>query len=113
MSDGIVEVATGTKPVRRFKRSKDARDLVLARSKFECEYEKCTGMPPDVDSQGKPILQVDHIEPLSKGGTDHPRNMIAICPNCHVAKTIGLNKKRIAKEFLRIVMQKEKVLSQH
>ena len=113
LSDGIVEVATGTKPVRRFKRSKDARDLVLARSKFECEYEKCTGMPPDVDSQGKPILQVDHIEPLSEGGTDHPSNMIAICPNCHVAKTIGLNKKRIAKEFLRIVIQKEKVLSQH
>ena len=98
--------------MRRFKRSRDARDLVIARSKFKCEYDKCTGMPPDVDSQGKPILQVDHIMPLSEGGSDRPSNMIAICPNCHVAKTIGLNKKIIAKEFLQIVNKKEKYLNQ-
>jgi 5-methylcytosine-specific restriction protein A len=68
-------------------------------------------MPPDVDSQGKPILQVDHIVPLSEGGSDRPSNMIAICPNCHVAKTIGFNKKRIAKEFLKIVGSKEQLLN--
>ena len=109
--DENVGTVTSTKPVRRFKRSREARDLVIARSKFLCEYDKCTGMPPDVDAQGKPILQVDHIMPLSEGGSDRPSNMIAICPNCHVAKTIGLNKKRITKEFLKIVNEKEKLLS--
>jgi hypothetical protein len=38
--------------------------------------------------------------------------MIAICPNCHVAKTIGQNRSRIAKEFKKIVLEKEKVLFQ-
>ncbi len=103
-------VISGNKPVRRYKRSKDARDLVIARSQFNCEYDKCTGMPPDFDAQGKPILQVDHIKPLSEGGSDSPSNMIAICPNCHVAKTIGLNRTRTAKEFLKIVSEKEKQL---
>ena len=111
-TDESVGVITGAKPVRRFKRSREARDLVIARSEFKCEYDKCTGMPPDVDSQGKPILQVDHIVPLSEGGSDRPSNMIAICPNCHVAKTIGFNKKRIAKEFLKIVGSKEQLLNQ-
>lgn len=111
-ADESVGVITGAKPVRRFKRSREARDLVIARSEFKCEYDKCTGMPPDVDSQGKPILQVDHIVPLSEGGSDRPSNMIAICPNCHVAKTIGFNKKRIAKEFLKIVGKKEQFLHQ-
>jgi 5-methylcytosine-specific restriction protein A len=110
-ADESVGVITGAKPVRRFKRSREARDLVIARSEFKCEYDKCTGMPPDVDSQGKPILQVDHIVPLSEGGSDRPSNMIAICPNCHVAKTIGFNKKRIAKEFLKIVGSKEQLLN--
>jgi 5-methylcytosine-specific restriction protein A len=111
-ADESVGVMTGTKPVRRFKRSREARDLVIARSEFKCEYDKCTGMPPDVDSQGKPILQVDHILPLSEGGSDRPSNMIAICPNCHVAKTIGQNKKITAKQFLQIVNKKEKYLNQ-
>jgi len=67
-------------------------------------------MPPDVDSRGNPILQVDHIVPLSEGGSDRPSNMIAICPNCHVAKTIGLNRAKLAREFKKIVEDKEKTL---
>lgn len=103
-------VITNSKPTRRYKRSRDARDLVIARSKLKCEYDKCTGMPPDLGPQGKPILEVDHIKPLSEGGSDNPSNMIAICPNCHVAKTIGMHRTRIAKEFLQIVLEKEKFL---
>lgn len=112
-ADESASVIEGNQPVRRFKRSREARDLVIARSEFKCEYDKCTGMPPDVDSRGKPILQVDHILPLSEGGSDRPSNMIAICPNCHVAKTIGLNKKNITKQFLQIVSKKEKFLNQN
>ncbi len=110
-ADESASVITGSKPVRRFKRSRDARDLVIARSGLKCEYDKCTGMPPDVDNQGRPILQVDHIVSLAEGGADRPGNMIAICPNCHVAKTIGLNRKKIAREFLKIVQNKEEKLA--
>ena len=110
--DESAEQVAGSKPTRRFKRSRDARDLVIARSQYKCEYDKCTGMPPDVDSRGNPILQVDHIVSLAEGGSDRPSNMIAICPNCHVAKTIGQNRSRIAKEFKKIVLEKEKVLFQ-
>ena len=108
--DESASVITGGKPVRRFKRSRDARDLVIARSQYKCEYVKCTGMPPDVDAMGNPILQVDHIVSLAEGGSDRPSNMIAICPNCHVAKTIGQNRNKIAKEFKKIVEEKERTL---
>ena len=65
-------------------------------------------MPPDVDGKGNPILQVDHIIPLAEGGSDRPSNMIAICPNCHVAKTIGRNRGKIAREFKKIVEERER-----
>ena len=106
--DESAEVIAGSKPTRRFKRSREARDLVIARSGYLCEYDKCTGMPPDVDGKGNPILQVDHIIPLAEGGSDRPSNMIAICPNCHVAKTIGRNRGKIAREFKKIVEERER-----
>lgn len=29
---------------------------------------------------------IDHIKPRSKGGTDHPTNLILACKKCNVAK---------------------------
>ncbi|MFG2997592.1 HNH endonuclease [Streptomyces sp. NPDC048340] len=50
-----------------------------------CESKLCGGMPNDVTPKGKPILEVDHIDELSRGGMDHPKNMIALCLKlpCH------------------------------
>jgi len=110
-SDESVEVISGSKPTRRFRRSKEARNLVIARSQFKCEYSLCTGMPPDVDRRGNPILEVDHIIALAEGGSDSPSNMIAVCPNCHRAKTIGKNKTKITKDFKKIVEEKERKLA--
>lgn len=31
--------------------------------------------------------EVDHIVPLSKGGTDHPDNLQGLCRDCHADKT--------------------------
>jgi len=40
----------------------------------------------DVVASGQPFRR-DHIDDLALGGTDHPSVMIALCPNCHAAKT--------------------------
>lgn len=31
--------------------------------------------------------EVDHVQPLFKGGTDHPSNLQSLCNPCHEAKT--------------------------
>jgi 5-methylcytosine-specific restriction endonuclease McrA len=97
-------------PRTQYKRRKEARDLVIARSKNSCEYDKCTGMPPDVNRQGLAILQVDHIVALAEGGPDIPSNMIALCPNCHGAKTYGLHSEKMSKRFQLLVQRKEELL---
>ena len=95
---------------RVYKRRKDARDLVLARAKQKCENLACTGMPVDTDRHGQALLEVDHIKPLGEGGPDVPSNMIALCPNCHVAKTRGKNSSKLIRELKLIVAHKERSL---
>jgi len=70
-------------------RSSVARRAALLRSSGKCEWPDCGGMPAETDKHGAPILQVDHIADLAKGGPDRPENMIALCPNCHAVKTLG------------------------
>lgn len=36
---------------------------------------------------GKPGNEVDHIIPISQGGTDHPNNLQVLCATCHTTKT--------------------------
>jgi 5-methylcytosine-specific restriction protein A len=64
-------------------RLESARRAVLLRSEGHCENPHCTGEPQDITDAGRPILEVDHIQDLAKGGPDHPEQMIALCPNCH------------------------------
>jgi len=101
------ESIVSQKTKRTFKRRKDARDLVLARSGDKCENTWCTGMPRDTDKHGRALLEVDHIKPLGEGGPDIPSNMIALCPNCHVAKTRGINAAAMSKELKKIVEARE------
>lgn len=82
----------------------------MARSQNECEFDKCTGMPFDIGKDGRSILEVDHIIDLDHGGPDVPRNMIALCPNCHKAKTYGKNSDKTIKQFQKIVKQREQQL---
>ncbi|RMI13556.1 HNH endonuclease [Cellulomonas triticagri] len=72
-----------------YPRSAAARRAVLVRSGGSCESPRCTGMPAERNRSDEPILDVDHIKDLARGGDDHPRNMIALCPNCHACKTRG------------------------
>lgn len=77
-----------------FARSAAAHMAVLVRSGGRCESPRCTGMPAELNRQGGPILDVDHILDLALGGDDHPSNMVALCPNCHACKTRGAAAKR-------------------
>ena len=59
--------------------SKKLRFEVLKRDKFTCQY--CHAKDDDV------ILEIDHIEPVSKGGSDHILNLVTACRDCNRGKS--------------------------
>ena len=89
-------------PRVNYARSAAARRAVLLRAGGKCESNRCTGMPAELNNRGQPILDVDHIEDLGRGGADHPSNMAALCPNCHACKTRGANQHRWRVELKKV-----------
>jgi 5-methylcytosine-specific restriction protein A len=87
-------------------RSAVARDAVIARSRGRCENPRCTGDIQDKTPKGAPILQVDHIHDLAKGGPDDPIQMIALCPNCHAIKTYGSTSEELRKFLLGVARRR-------
>jgi hypothetical protein len=61
--------------------SKKLRFDVFKRDQFTCQY--CGATPPKV------ILQVDHIEPVAKGGGNSMDNLITSCQPCNLGKGVG------------------------
>ena len=59
--------------------SKKVRFEVFKRDGFKCQY--CGESSPDV------ILEVDHIDPFSKGGADEMVNYISACRSCNSGKS--------------------------
>lgn len=43
----------------------------------------CGDDAPFLTDDGEPFLEVHHLRRRSDGGADHPKNVIALCPNCH------------------------------
>jgi len=66
--------------------SKKIRFEVFKRDGFTCQY--CGKHPPEV------TLEVDHIHPKSKKGTDDINNLITACFDCNRGKT-NIELKRI------------------
>ena len=87
-----------------------ARRAVLLRSEGHCESPRCTGEPQDITDAGNPILEVDHIHDLAKGGPDHPEQMIALCPNCHQIKTRGRTREQLRHELLTVARQRHEAI---
>lgn len=56
--------------------SKRVRYEVLRRDGFTCRY---------CHAQDKP-LEVDHVVPVSLGGSDKPENLVAACHDCNIGK---------------------------
>jgi hypothetical protein len=59
--------------------TKKIRFEVFKRDSFACQY--CGRKAPDV------LLQVDHIEPVAKGGTNDILNLITSCFDCNAGKS--------------------------
>lgn len=55
------------------------RFAVLKRDGFRCAYCGITAMAE--------LLQVDHVIPQSKGGTDDIENLVTACARCNVGKS--------------------------
>jgi hypothetical protein len=51
---------------------------IFKRDQFTCRY--CGNKSP------KAILEIDHLHPLSAGGTDDPENLITACYECNRGK---------------------------
>lgn len=64
---------------RRRTISKKIRFEVFKRDSFTCQY--CGASAPEA------ILQVDHIDPISKGGEDEMVNYITACQACNSGKS--------------------------
>ncbi len=58
---------------------KKTRFEVFKRDSFTCQF--CGRKAPDV------LLVVDHMEPVSKGGTNHILNLITACRDCNLGKS--------------------------
>lgn len=69
---------------RRKPITKTVRFDVFKRDRFTCGY--CGAHPPAV------ILHVDHIQPVSKGGTNEIDNLITSCSDCNIGKSNRLLK---------------------
>lgn len=66
----------GGRPWRRL------RERILERDGWLCQCEDCQQRKMPL-----PAHEVDHIIPLSQGGTDDPSNLRAISRSCHRAKS--------------------------
>lgn len=63
------------------RRSEAVKEYVLRRANGICEG--CGEEAPFTTNGGRPYLEAHHIRRLSDGGPDHPRWVVALCPNCH------------------------------
>lgn len=66
-------------PNKRKSISKKKRFEIFKRDSFTCQY--CGNQAPDV------VLNVDHIEPVSKGGTNKLTNLVTSCFDCNSGKS--------------------------
>lgn len=58
--------------------SKGQRFKVFQRDSFTCQY--CGIKAPNA------VLHVDHVYPVSKGGTNVPENLVTACYDCNTGK---------------------------
>lgn len=73
---------TSSKQIREavYYRSLALKLYVSTRSKGVCEG---CGLKAPFNTKNGPFLECHHVHRLADGGPDHPKNVVALCPNCH------------------------------
>jgi len=56
----------------------------------------------------QPYLEVHHVVPLAKDGSDTPENTVAICPACHRELHFGENKDMLFESFYQNIHRLER-----
>lgn len=59
--------------------SKSLRHQVMRRDNYTCRY--CGAQAPDVK------LTIDHVTPVTLGGSDQPNNLVTACADCNTGKS--------------------------
>lgn len=75
---------------------KAKRDAVLRRDRYRCRYCKMT-LPPT-------RLTIDHLTPLSKGGSNANGNLVACCQDCNSDKD-----SLTFDEYMRLLLHRKKL----
>jgi len=81
LQESISSVSEEEARQRTYQRSKAVQVYVKKRADGTCEG--CGKDAPFITPQGRPYLEAHHVRRVSDGGPDHPRWVIALCPNCH------------------------------
>ena len=87
-----------------YKLSKRTRFAVFKRDLFRCQY--CGATPPDA------VLEVDHIEPRSEGGSDDEDNLVTACLPCNRGKahiSLSVIPESLAEKAARIAEAEEQL----
>ena len=90
-ADRIVELQEELKQMRKRKqptgrhsRTEPVRRLIAERQNWLCAGPQCRDA---AENKRMEFYEIDHIVPLSWGGTEEDDNLQALCPNCHRKKT--------------------------
>lgn len=86
------------------------KNYALARSNGVCEG--CESPAPFITRNGTPYLESHHMTPVSPNGADDPRNVAAICPNCHARVEYGEDGERYNEKIRSKVLEVEEALEE-
>jgi len=84
--------------VDQYDRNEYVKEYALRRAKGNCQL--CGNKAPFTNKNGRPFLEVHHIEYLRNGGKDSVSNVVALCPNCHRKVHIQENSEDVQKMTL-------------
>ncbi len=66
---------------RRPRIASAVKKMVLRQTDYRCWY-----CGEDLTQSGRMSYEIDHIHPVSKGGTNEPSNLVASCRTCNGKK---------------------------
>ena len=90
-------------------RSEAVRTYGLLRANGICEG--CNTPAPFLDEGGFGFLEVHHIHRLADDGIDEPKNIVALCPNCHRRAHYSADKLAFRKLLIKVAASVEDSLT--